>query len=222
MRTLCPHCQFSAGGAPARRKTAFTLVEMMMAMGLFSLVTIGLVYTQLFGLSFDQLVNSKLGASDTSRRGFDQLTGDIREAKLWAIGTGSKSSFIPCGNATNQVGNAIQLSYTTDTNSYVRYYFDTVNMQLCRLTNGMTAGQILAENLTNVTNLGMTFHAEWYNSANVTNITSTEILQDLVYKYVIVTTLEFAEYRYPLTKVGPGYYYNYYRIQLKAASHCPN
>ena len=39
---------------------------------------------------------------------------------------------------------------------------------------------------------------------------------------MIAATMEFSQYQYPLTKVGPGYYYNYYRIQIKAASHSPN
>jgi hypothetical protein len=39
---------------------------------------------------------------------------------------------------------------------------------------------------------------------------------------VIAAMMEFSQYQYPLTMVGPGYYYNYYCIQIKAASHCPN
>jgi hypothetical protein len=41
-----------------------TLVEIVVALGIFSFVVIGLVYTHLYGLSQDQLVQSKLGASD--------------------------------------------------------------------------------------------------------------------------------------------------------------
>lgn len=196
----------------ARRsgRLAFTLVEMMTALGVFSLISIALVYTQMFGLRYDELVCSKLGASDKSRMGFDQLTRDIRGAMIWKIGTGSTNSFLPCTNAANQVGNALQISYTADTNSYVRYFFDTTKWWLCRLTNGMTSATIVVPNLTNTTGSSMTFHAEDYRGSNTT---------DFTYKYVIVTTMELAQYQYPLTKVGPGYYYNYYRMQFKVASH---
>jgi hypothetical protein len=59
----------------------------------------------------------------------------------------------------------------------------------------------------------MSFSAQHYDGT---------LAQDIQFKYAIVTTMEFAQYQYPLTRVGPGNYYNYYRIQLKAASHCPN
>ena len=107
-------------GVPRRgRWLAFTMPEMMIAMAVFSFITIGLVYTLMFVMRFDEMVSSKLGASEMSRRGFDSLTSDIRAAKIWQIGNGSKTSFTPCGNATNQVGNALQLSRApTRTGSY--------------------------------------------------------------------------------------------------------
>jgi len=44
-------------------------------------------------------------------------------------------------------------------------------------------------------------------------------MSDYQYKYVIDTLMEFYQYQFPKTFVGPGYYYDYYRIELKAASH---
>src|SRR5208283_6093423 len=98
----------------------------------------------------------------------------------------------------------------TNSPAYIIYYFDTNACNLYRMSNGMGTVQIIAQNLTNSgtfgngpTNTSMTFHAEQYNSA---------LAQDWQYKYTIVTTMEFCQYQYPLTMVGPGYYYNYYRI----------
>ncbi|HYG35468.1 MAG TPA: hypothetical protein VEC99_11820 [Clostridia bacterium] len=188
---------------------AFTLTEALVATAVFSLAILGLVYIQLIGLKYDQMVASKLGASETSRRGFDLLTMDIRTAKIWSVGNGNHSTYTPCGNDTNQLGNAIQLHQTTDTNSYIRYFFDTAQRRLCRAVSGKPHFTIIAENLTNV----MDFRAEKYDGT---------LAQDLQYKYVIVTTMEFAQYHYPLTQVGPNHHYNYYRMQFKTASHCPN
>ena len=215
-----------AGAHRARRAQAFTLAEMMVAVFISVFMVLGIIYTWMFCLRFDEVVCSKLGASDKSRIGFDQLTSDIRSSKWWKIGSGANNgttlTFAACGNATNQVGNAIQLSLSSDTNStaYVIYCFDTNACSLYRQTNGVQTIQIIAQNLTNsgilgngLTNTSMTFHAEQYNGA---------FAQDWQYKYTIVTTMEFCQYQYPLTKVGPGYYYDYYRIQLKAASHSPN
>jgi prepilin-type N-terminal cleavage/methylation domain-containing protein len=208
-----------------RRARAFTLPEMMVAVSIFVVMVLGIIYTMLFGMRYDQLVCSKLGASDKSRMSFELLTGEIRAAKSWSIGNGNQNGFTPCGNATAQVGNALSLTNSGSTISWVRYWFDTNRCQLYRRTSGAATIQTIAQNLTNtgLTGLSMAFHAEKrFNTNLVTSITSSDILQDLEYKYVVATTMEFCQYQYPLTRVGPGYYYNYYCIQIKAASHCPN
>ena len=124
------------------------------------------------------------------------------------------TNFIALTNQNALQGNAVQVyNDANKTNLYTRYWFDTNKCWLCRTTNGATSYTILAQSLTNASGNGMLFQAQDYNGSN---------LMDLQYKYVIVTTMEFAQYQYPLTKVGPGYYYDYYRIQLKVASHAPN
>lgn len=211
-----------------RRVQAFTLAEMLVSVSIFVFMALGIIYAMMAGMRYDQLVCSKLGASDKSRMSFDLLTGEIRSAKSWSIGNianNNKASFTPCGNATAQQGNA--LSLTNASGVWVRYWFDTNNYQLCRGPGGAATNQIIAQSLTNSGNalmpMSMTFHAEQRTNDNlVTSISAGDIQQDLQYKYVIVTTMEFCQFQYPLTKVGPGYYYNYYCIRIKAASHCPN
>jgi len=204
----------------ARRAQAFTLAEMMTAVFIFVFMTLGIIYTWLFVLRYDELVNSKLGATDKSRMSFDLLTSDIRSAKWWKVGNGTAASFTACTNAMDQVGNALRVSNSSNTNStgYVTYYFDTNTLHpnacwLCRVTNGVDTIQILAQNLTNASGSSMQFAAQKFDGT---------LAQDWQYKYMIAATMEFAQYQYPLTKVGPSYYYNYYRIQVKAASHSPN
>jgi prepilin-type N-terminal cleavage/methylation domain-containing protein len=220
MKPVSIHKPRAAAGA---RAAAFTLPEMMIAMLVFSMLMLATVGVWMFGLRWDELVCSKLGASDKSRMSFDALTGDIRAAKWWRIGSGTNATtFVACTNTMNQVGNALKLSTSSDTNSpaYVIYYFDTNQSNvnpcwLCRITNGVSTIKILAQNLTNtgVTPYSMSFSAQHFDGT---------LVQDIKYKYMIVTTMEFCQYQYPMTRVGPGYYYDYYRIQLKAASHCPN
>ena len=93
-----------------------TFVEMMVAMSVFSLVVIAMLYTHMFGLYQDELAESKLGASDNSRKGFNQLMHDIRSAKVWRVGKCSVTSGGVCSGltliATNQFqqGNALELN----------------------------------------------------------------------------------------------------------------
>jgi hypothetical protein len=203
---------------PAAR-AGLTMVEMLVTVAIFVMLVTAFISANIFGLRYDQLVCSKLGASEQSRRSFEQLTSDIRASKIWRIGSGNQSSFTAVSNATLMQGNAIQLNLTTDTNLYVRYWFDTngpstqPNGRLCRYTS---SGQftICAQYLTNASGTSMVFQAQNYIGAGV--------LSDYQYKYVIDTLMEFYQYQFPKTIVGPGYYYDYYRIDLKAASHSPN
>lgn len=197
-------------GRPTR---AFTLVEMMIAVFIFVVMVLAVIYAQIFGLKFDELTCSKLGADEQSRMGFNDLVYDIRTSKAWYVGNGSAGSFTSDTNAMSQQGNAIQLCANfgtnglVDTNGWIRYYFDTNNYLLCRMTNnGVTNSSIVCSNLTNA----MLFQGLMYNC-------STQC--DLTYKWVISTALQFSEYQYPLTYVGSNYYYNYYQIRFMISPH---
>ncbi|MEI6780173.1 MAG: prepilin-type N-terminal cleavage/methylation domain-containing protein [Verrucomicrobiota bacterium] len=214
MKTI-PTPKPGAVGVPnARQAQAFTLSEMMVSTSIFTVMVLGIIFAMMFGMRYNELVCSKLGASDRSRMSFDLLTGEIRTAKMWRIGNGNEDYFNAIPNATLQKGNALQLWFSaSNTNAYARYFFNTTNSTLCRWTNGVATYRILAQSLTNVSGNSMSFQAQDYRGSNIS---------DLQYKYVIATTMEFCQYQYPLTRVGPGYYYNYYVIQFKTASHCPN
>ena len=197
-----------------RSALAYTLPEMMISVSIFILMTLGVLYAMIFGMKWDELVLTKLGASEKSRMSFDQLVGEIRGCKKWRIGNGSDTNFNELPNQTALSGNAVQIyNDANNPTNYIRYWFNTNHGWLCRITNGTPGYTILAHSLTNASGVGMTFQAQDFNGSN---------LMDLTYKYVIVTTMEFCQYQYPLTRVGPGYYYDYYRIQLKVASHAPN
>jgi prepilin-type N-terminal cleavage/methylation domain-containing protein len=204
----------------ASRERGLTMVEMMVTMAIFVMLVAAFISANIFGLRYDELVCSKLGASEQSRRSFEKLTSDIRASKIWRIGTGTRTSFSAISNATLLVGNAIQLNPTIDTNTFVRYYFETngpfttqPNGRLCRITS---SGEytICAQYLTNASGTSMIFQAQ--------NYLGKDILNDYQMKYVIDALMEFYQYQFPKTYVGPGYYYDYYRIELKAASHAPN
>jgi hypothetical protein len=44
-------------------------------------------------------------------------------------------------------------------------------------------------------------------------------LTTLRYKYVLHVSFDFQAYQYPLTIVGPGYYYDEYKLNFRVASH---
>ena len=195
---------------PPNRATlrGLTLSEMMISMSVFGIAVMGLVYTQMFGMFQDQLVNSKSGACEMARLSFNDLVTDIRAAKLWQVGNGSASSFTPIPLGTAQQGNAIMLSMTIDTNQYIVYYFDTNACKLLRRHSGV-APITIAQFLTN----SMYFVAETFQGATQ---------YDLSHKGVVHVAMQFCQYQYPLTKIGPGYFYNSYTMNLWATPHVPD
>jgi prepilin-type N-terminal cleavage/methylation domain-containing protein len=181
---------------------AMTIPELMIAMSIFSIAVLGLVSLHIFGLQQDQIVQSKLGASDQSRRAFGQLISDIRGAKIIRVGTGNASTFTPIDYDEKQRGTALNINLTTATNSYIRYFYNTNAGELRRIETGISGYKVIADCLTN----DMFFQAEDYQG---------NVLYDGSHNYVIRTVLRFYQYQYPLTKVGPGYLYDFYKLEFK-------
>ncbi len=211
-----PTTRKAPGWALWHGKAAFTLVEIFVATGVFSLVVIGMVYAHLFGMRQDELIQSKLGASESSRRSFNQFMQDMRMAKIWRIGNVAAgvlgTSFTTVATNSLQVGNAVKISLSIDTNCYIIYYYNTSdanNNKLCRIHSGNSNPSVIASNLINT----FLFAAEDY----LGNIKST-----LSYKYVVHTTLQLEQFQYPLTKVGTNYLYDFYKIDFRVTPHCPD
>jgi len=194
---------------PARRLAGFTLPEMMVASAIFSLTVVGFVCCQLFGMRQDQWVNSKIGASDLARLSFDDMANRVRAAKIWQVGNGNLASFTGLPLGTNQRGNALKVSMTTDTNQYYLYYFDTNACKLYRGHSGATTTNCIAQYLTNT----MYFQAQNYHGDNQT---------DLTHKGVIDVVMQFCQYQYPITQVGPGCLYDYYKLEMRLTPHVPD
>lgn len=205
------------GCVPKNRLAGFTMIEMMTAMGIFTIACLGVVYLHLFGLQQDRLVNSKLGASDQSRQGYAALMRDVRSAKAWEIGnvdvTGTNFTPSPLGSA--QLGNALVLNYTgnlTNISGRVTYYFNTNAQELIRLRASDMSRKVVAEDLTNVFK-SMIFEAQNFNGTPQTNRS---------HKGVICVWMEFKQFQFPRTQVGQGLLYDYYRMHFKLTSHVPD
>lgn len=207
MKTTSLYCAPAA--ASARGVRAMTLTEMLVTVAIFSVAIMGILQLHLFGLRQNELVESKLGASDQARMSFGRMLQEIRSAKVWDIGDGSVNSFTAVPNGTAQQGTALEIYTTTDTNNYIRYYFDTNAKELRRSQYGLDGYSVVADHLTN----SMFFRAEDHQG---------NIKTDLSYKYVIRIVLQFYQYQFPQTQIGPGYLYDYYKLEFKVASHCPD
>jgi hypothetical protein len=163
-------------------------------------------------------VESKAGASDSSRKALNQLPMDIRSAKRWAIGNLSGTTFSGLGDGAAQQGAALQLFPTTNFSTpYILYYFDLSDTnnsdgRLMRTVNTNWNPVVLASNL--ITSL-------YFTAEDYTGKTATNQGNSTAYKNVIHTTLQFCQFQYPLTQVGSNWLYDYYKLDFRATPHLP-
>jgi hypothetical protein len=181
------------------------------------MVIMALLSAHLMGLRLDQLVESKAGASDSSRRTLNKLPMDIRSSKMWNIGNISGTNVVNVVGGQAQQGTALQLYQTASGSQYILYYFDlsgsnNSNGKLMRTVSTNWNPVVIASNLINT----LYFRGEDYNG-NVSTLDGTS----KAYKTVIHTTLQFCQFLYPLTPVGSNGLYDYYKLEFKATPHLP-
>ena len=192
----------SLAGASRAGRLAFTLAEMMVVMAVFSLLMVVLVTSQLFGMRMYRISETKLSATAGGRKALNQVRNEIRSGKILVVGNGNLSSFSRVAANLPQTGNALQIYPTTDTNNFVRYYLDTNNATLARITSANPSPEVLARFITNQ----VIFQAEDFNGNVLTNNDNNRVVH---------ITLEFFRWEYPITTIGNGAMYDYYGLQTR-------
>jgi type II secretory pathway pseudopilin PulG len=193
--------QFHSPAASARA-SAFTLTEVLIAVALFSLVIVGVVYTHVFGLKMATLTSSKLSATHGAREALNRVRDEIRSGKTLYVGNSDGATFTHIAANSPQVGNALQIHRTADTNVFVRYYLDTAEKSLLRKFSGDNQTEVIAKYITNQ----MVFRAEDHLGNALTNDQNNRVIR---------MTLEFYQWEFPIARAGGGNYYDYYRLQTK-------
>jgi Tfp pilus assembly protein PilW len=200
-----------------RAESGHTLIEMMFAVTILVMLVMALLGAQWMGMKQEQLVGSKGGANDSSRRTLSQLPVDIRSSKMWFIGNMSGTTFTAITNGSPQQGAAVELCATTNGSQYILYYFDLSqvannNGQLMRTTSTNWNPVCLASNLINTL---------YFTAENYQGIIQTNAGNNNAYKNVIHATLQFCQFQYPLTLVGSNYLYDFYMMDFRATPHLP-
>jgi hypothetical protein len=130
---------------------AFTLVEMIIASGLFSLVILGILACHLTGLRYLQLIQPKLLTAKYERQTMGRLIEEVRCAYSLQVGTGSVSTFSAAGPTNVQSGNALRIYPTTNTSQYIYYFHDVASATVQRVSLQATQATIIAGAVTNNT-----------------------------------------------------------------------
>ena len=199
-----------------RRAQAMTLTELMTATSIFVLMIAGLVVTNMFAMQQDELVNSKLGANDQSRLGFDLLLSEIRGCKFVQVGSGTSNSFTTVTNGATEQGNALLITPSTNSSTWIQYYFNTnsTNGELDRVASyASNTPTVICTGLTNT----FLFQITDFTGTNILTTSPTNYSRN----YVVCVVFQFYQYQYPLTMVGSNEFYNYYKIAFKASRRAP-
>src|SRR4051812_8069802 len=201
MKILC-----RSSSSPTRRphrRAAFTITELMIAVGLFSLVVMGSILSHLVGVRMCAINQTKLKTTHSARAALNRTEDDIRTASEIKIGTGNASGFTNViGNLPRQE-NAIQIYPTLNTNIFVRYYLDSSDQTLKRvLSNG--AFEAIANYITNT----IPFTAEDYAGNVLTNDQNNRVIR---------MNFEFYQWEFASPNPGGRSSYDYFRVQTKIA-----
>jgi prepilin-type N-terminal cleavage/methylation domain-containing protein len=180
----------------------FTLTEVLVAMGIFVGLMAMMMVANMFGIRMHEMTKVKLGASDEARRAVNLLSTEVRSAKIIRIGNGNATEFTEIPINTLQQGSAIQIHSTTNTGQFVRYFWDSEDSQLKRTVNGSNVVTVVANFITNQ----LVFTSEDGFGNVLTNNQNNR---------VIGLKLEFYQLQYPVVKIGPGNFYDYYRLSTK-------
>jgi type II secretory pathway pseudopilin PulG len=202
----------------ARRRNVrgFTLVEMVITVGVFLFIFVGvMVAVQIFGLRIYTLAATKLVATAGGRQALNQIRDQIRQGKMVYVGNCSSpinSSFALIGTTNSQQGNALIIYPTTNTTSYSIYYLDTSTttnrLIQFNVSNSVTTyTKLLAKYVTNQ----IVFDMEDWQTHIVTNE------QSLDNRLLVRVTMQFSQWEYPLAFVGGVGLnaYDYYQLRTR-------
>jgi prepilin-type N-terminal cleavage/methylation domain-containing protein len=181
---------------------AYTLVEIMVSMTIFSLVVLGVLSSNIFGLRLYEVAKTKLGVNESSRRALSMMITDIREAKFTSVGTGSATTFVEPVAGVKRQGNALQINPLRDnTNVFIRYFRDD-DQSIKMVTDTNATPVVVADYVSN----SVVFAEEDFRGAVLTNRQASS---------VIALNLRFFKIEFPAVPVGQGGFYEFYSLQTR-------
>jgi Tfp pilus assembly protein PilW len=198
-----------AGRQARRRQLAFTFTELLIASSIHVLLLAGVISGHLAGLSMMGISQSGLSASDECRKVNNLLTADIRAAKYIMIGQGTSTTFTEVAAASPQQGTAMQVCATSDTNAYIRYYWDSADNGFKRIAKGELTPMIVAKYVGTNT----IFTSEDFAGNVAVNRQSGTVLG---------VNLQFYQIDNPPVLIGPTNHYNLFSLQIKICSRSPD
>jgi prepilin-type N-terminal cleavage/methylation domain-containing protein len=206
-----PHFQFLRR---LQGRAAFTLVEMMVTVAIFSMVVLAIIGLQLYAMRVYTLGATMLSATTSGRQTMNNIRDHVRAGEIVLVGTfngtnGSAFSQAPLGEL--QQGNALEIEYTNSSSTnFLIYYQDPTTTNLYSFSNSpatsfaRTADVTVAHYVTNY----YCFFAENYQGTVQTNYVNNSVIHVM---------LQFYQWQFPLGMSGGSAVnsYNYYSLNTR-------
>jgi hypothetical protein len=176
------------------------MAEVLVSALIFAFVIISTIMIHFYGTRLNEVSKARLGVGSDARRALSALVEEVRSAVVVQVGQGDVTSFTPIPPNTLQLGNAIQVYVSTNTNSFIRYFYDEADQTLKRITNGASPYMRVASYVTN----SAVFSAEDFQGMVVTNDQNNR---------VISLTLQFAQLDSPFYTLASNKVFNSYQLR---------
>lgn len=132
-----------------RQCRAFTIPELMVALTIFSFVTVGVIFAHLYGLTMFRITETSLTATTAARQVAGKLTDEIRRCNNALIGNVKNGVFVALLNGEKQEGSGLAIYPTSNASNYVIYFVNPADQTLRRTTDKASSTVILARSITN-------------------------------------------------------------------------
>lgn len=173
---------------------AFSLVELLFALGIFLMAIAGVVSLPILGLKMNALAASKLRSTSASVKVLNQIRNQVLEASSVVVGNGGSTTFA----ATGTTGNALQVYPKSSATNYIRFFLSTKTFALYEWNSTNNQLWLLAPNITN---------ESIFQTVDFQGKTSSSSQEH----YSIKMTLQFAQLNYKV----PTNSYEYYTLETE-------
>jgi type II secretory pathway pseudopilin PulG len=161
-----PRSSFRASVTPV---TGFTLPELLIAIGVFAFLVIGIVFANLYGLSMFQITETTLNATDDARKAVGKMTDEIRICSGAWIGNVNNHTNDTLLDGEIQQGTSLLISNGAN---YVMYFVNPTDKSFRRTTSTPDSAVVLAEYVTNT----VVFSAQDYRGNVLTNNQNNRVI----------------------------------------------
>lgn len=182
----------ATGTAATARKVrgGFTLPELMVAITVFAVVLLGVVFAHLFGLSMFRITETTLTATDDTRKALGRMVQEIRTCRTTWVGNVKAGVFEALLDGEKQEGTALMIRPTTNTANFVIYFVNPSDQTLRRTTSSPGSAVVLAESITN----SLVFAAQNFSGGVLTNSQNNRVIHINLEFYQPRRHLQVADY----------------------------